>query len=280
MTASLTTSLLAPFMVNAFIAGTAIALLTGAVGSMLVLRVELFTADALSHVAFTGAMAALLLGLATGLGLLIACISGAVVLALLGRTIGKSDAAIGTFFAWVLGLGTLLLSLASTSSAGATGTSSITVLFGSLFSLSEASTWLTVLGATLGLIVLGVMLRPLIFSSIDASVAQARGVPFLGLSIAFSVIVGCATALSIQAVGALLFVGLVAAPAGASMRMTSNPFSATALSMGLSVAAVWIGLFIALAVPSVPPSSAIILVAATFFALAKLSERVVPRHGS
>ena len=280
MTAFLTTSLFAPFMINAFIAGTAIALITGAVGSLLVLRVELFTADALSHVAFTGAMAALLVGLATGLGLLIACIGGAVVLALLGRSIGKSDAAIGTFFAWILGLGTLLLSLASTSSVGATGTSSLTVLFGSLFSLSTTSTWLTVLGAALGLLALGVILRPLIFSSIDGSVAQARGVPVLGLSIAFAVIVGGATALSIQAVGALLFVGLVAAPAGAAMRLTANPFSTTALSMGLSVAAVWTGLLTALMVPSVPPSSAIILVAAAFFAIAKLSEKVVARHAA
>ena len=270
MTAFLTTSLFAPFMINAFIAGTAIALITGAVGSLLVLRVELFTADALSHVAFTGAMAALLVGLATGLGLLIACIGGAVVLALLGRSIGKSDAAIGT----------LLLSLASTSSVGATGTSSLTVLFGSLFSLSTTSTWLTVLGAALGLLALGVILRPLIFSSIDGSVAQARGVPVLGLSIAFAVIVGGATALSIQAVGALLFVGLVAAPAGAAMRLTANPFSTTALSMGLSVAAVWTGLLTALMVPSVPPSSAIILVAAAFFAIAKLSEKVVARHAA
>ncbi len=278
MTASLSTTLLAPFMVNAFIAGTAIALLTGAVGSMLVLRVELFTADALSHVAFTGAMAALLLGLVTGVGLLIACISAAVVLALLGRRIGRSDAAIGTFFAWILGLGTLLLSLASTSSSGSTGTSSITVLFGSLFSLSSTGTWLAVIGSTLGLIALGIVLRPLIYSSIDASIAQARGVPVVGVSIAFAVIVGCATALSVQAVGALLFVGLVAAPAGAAMRATTNPFATTALSMGLSVAAVWTGLFLSGMIPSVPPSAAIILVAAAFFGTAKLSESLVARR--
>ena len=48
-----------PFMRNAFLAGTAIALAAGLVGYFLVLRSQVFTGDALSHVAFTGALAAL-----------------------------------------------------------------------------------------------------------------------------------------------------------------------------------------------------------------------------
>ena len=46
-----------PFMVSALLAGTGIALACGLVGYFLVLRAQVFTGDALSHVAFTGALA-------------------------------------------------------------------------------------------------------------------------------------------------------------------------------------------------------------------------------
>ena len=48
-----------PFMLHAFLAGTAIAAACGLAGYFLVLRAQVFTGDALSHVAFTGALAAL-----------------------------------------------------------------------------------------------------------------------------------------------------------------------------------------------------------------------------
>ena len=44
-------------MRNAFLAGTAIAAASGLVGYFVVLRSQVFSADALSHVAFTGALA-------------------------------------------------------------------------------------------------------------------------------------------------------------------------------------------------------------------------------
>ena len=58
-----------PFMQYAFFAGTAVALAAGLVGYFLVLRAQVFTADALSHVAFTGALAALAAGLDARIGL-------------------------------------------------------------------------------------------------------------------------------------------------------------------------------------------------------------------
>ncbi len=56
-------------MQHAFLAGTAVALAAGLVGYFLVLRAQVFTADALSHVAFTGALAALAAGVDARIGL-------------------------------------------------------------------------------------------------------------------------------------------------------------------------------------------------------------------
>ena len=72
-----------PFMVNALLAGTGIALACGLVGYFLVLRAQVFTGDALSHVAFTGALAALAFGIDLRVGLFASCVLMAVLFALL-----------------------------------------------------------------------------------------------------------------------------------------------------------------------------------------------------
>jgi len=68
-----------------------------------------------------------------------------------------------------------------------------------------------------------------------------------------------------QAVGALLLLGLVAAPAGASQRLTSRPFVAVWLSAGIAVASMWIGLTVAYLAPRVPPSFGILGVATAVY---------------
>jgi zinc/manganese transport system permease protein len=69
-------------------------------------------------------------------------------------------------------------------------------------------------------------------------------------------------------VGALLLLGLVAAPAATAQRLTSRPFLGLALSAGLAIACMWLGLVVAYVVPRVPPSFAILAVAAGGYALA------------
>jgi zinc/manganese transport system permease protein len=103
--------------------------------------------------------------------------------------------------------------------------------------------------------------RPLIFASLDESVASALGVPVRALGYAFFVLLGITAGVATQAVGALLLLGLLAAPAGASQRITSRPFVAVWLSAGIAVGSVWIGLTLAYLAPKVPPSFGIVAVA-------------------
>jgi zinc/manganese transport system permease protein len=64
------------FIVYALVAGTAVAALCGLVGYFLILRGQVFAGDALGHVAYTGAMAALVVGVDPRLGLFAATIAG------------------------------------------------------------------------------------------------------------------------------------------------------------------------------------------------------------
>src|SRR5436305_3433299 len=104
-----------PFLQHAFLAGTAVALAAGLVGYFLVLRAQVFTADALSHVAFTGALAAIAAGLDARIGLFAVTILVALGMGTLGQRV---------FF----------LTLYTTTRSGTgNGSASVTVLFGSIF---------------------------------------------------------------------------------------------------------------------------------------------------
>jgi zinc/manganese transport system permease protein len=251
-----------PFLRHAFLAGTAIALATGLVGYFVVLRQQVFTGDALSHVAFTGALGALAAGIDPRVGLYGACIIVALVMAALGSRGNADDTVIGIVFAWVLGLGALFLTIYTTSrSATSGGTTGVNVLFGSIFGLSRAQAQTSAAIAVVVAVAVIFLARPLVFASIDPAVAAARGVPVRLLDFAFLALVGITAAEATRAVGALLLLGLLAAPAGAAQRLTSRPVVAMWLSAAISVLSVWTGLAIAYAAPRIPPSFAILAVA-------------------
>jgi zinc/manganese transport system permease protein len=263
------------FMRNAFLAGTFVALACGLVGYFVVLRAQVFAGDALSHVAFTGALAAAAAGIDLRLGLFVITIGVALGMGAAGERARADDAVIGSFFAWILGLGALFLSIFTTSSSGSgDGTAGVRVLFGSIFGLSASEARLAALLGAMAAVGLLAMARPLLFSSVDVEVAEARGVRVRLLGLAFLGLLGLVAAEATQAVGALLLLGLISAPAGAAHRVTANPYAGIALSAALAIAATWGGLILSYLVPSLPPSSMIITLAlAIYVAAAGLGRR-------
>ncbi|MBV8982898.1 MAG: metal ABC transporter permease [Acidimicrobiia bacterium] len=262
-------------MTNAVLAGTAIAVAAGLVGYFMVLRSQVFTGDALSHVSVTGALAALAFGVDARLGLFAATIAVGIGIALLGLRGRADDIVIGSVFAWILGLGVLFLSLYTTSRSTSNGAAGVSVLFGSILSISSPRAYVAVAVALAVVLGIVVMARPLLFASVDEAVAAARGVRVGALGVAFLVLVGAVAAEATQAVGALLLLGLLAAPAGAAMRLSARPYRALWLSAALAVVATWIGLAVSHAAPRVPPSFAIVAAASAFYALSFLT---VPRR--
>ncbi|HXB17043.1 MAG TPA: metal ABC transporter permease [Solirubrobacteraceae bacterium] len=256
------------FFRNALLAGTFVALACGAVGYFVVLRAQVFAGDALSHVAFTGALAAAAAGLDTRIGLFGATIALALVLGVLGPRAGADDVTIGIVFAWILGLGVFFLAVFSAGSSGGNGLLGARALFGSIFGLGSSEARLAAIVGALILVAVVAIARPLLFATLDPLVAAARGVPVRALGIGFLVLVGATAAEATQAVGALLLLGLLAAPAGAAQRLTSRPYLALALSTAFAVAAMWIGLALSYAVAALPPSTAIIATATAIYLLA------------
>ena len=264
------------FMRSALLAGSFVALACGLVGYFVVLRAQVFAGDALSHVAFTGALAAVAAGVDVRVGLFAATILVAIAIGALGEHARADDSVIGSVFAWILGLGVLFLSIFASGASGSNGTAGVRVLFGSIFGLSAAEARLAALVALAAVAVLLAVARPLLLASIDPAVARALGVPTRILGIALLVILAIVAAEATQAVGALLLLGLIAAPAGAARLLTSRPWRALALSGGLAVAAMWAGLGLSYRVPSLPPSTAVIGVATAIY-VAALTWRLATR---
>jgi len=256
------------FMRNALIAGSFVGLACGLVGYFVVLRAQVFAGDALSHVAFTGALAAAVFGLNILAGLFAATILGGIVMGILGDKARADDVTIGSLFAWTLGLGVLFLTIFTTQDSAGNGTAGVRVLFGSIFGLSSADVRTAVGLAVLASAIVLAIARPLLFASLDAAVAAAQGVPVRALGLGFLALLGLVAAQATQAVGALLLLGLLAAPAGAAHRLTVNPYRGLGLSALFSVGSIWIGLTLSYVFPTLPPSSMIIAAAVGIYIVA------------
>jgi zinc/manganese transport system permease protein len=254
------------FIRHALIAGSAVAIASGAIGYFVVLRTQVFAGDALSHVAFTGALAAALANVDLRVGLFAATIAIGLLFAVLGDRVRADDVAIGVVFVWVLGLGALLLDLFNRGAGGVNGVIASRTLFGSIFALTRGQTDVAVvvaLGILGGIVTIA---RPLLFATIAPQVAATRGVPVGLLSAGFLALLGADAAEATQAVGALLLLGLLAAPAGAALRLTANPMWGLILSAAFALVSIWAGTTIAFLDSSLPPSSAIIGVAVAIYA--------------
>jgi zinc/manganese transport system permease protein len=233
-----------PFMVNALLAGTIVAVLAASVGWYVVLRREAFTAHTLSVMAFPGAAGASLAGLPATLGYYAACLLTAAVLAPAGsrrqRGYTAESAAVGTVQALGLAAGFLFLSLDQAVLGGPE-----TLLFGTFLGISRGQVGALLAVAVVAVAALAVIARPLLFATVDREVARASGVRVAAIDAVFLIIVALAIAATSQITGALLVFALLVAPPACAQLATTAPLPGLALSVAIGVALAWLGLGLA-----------------------------------
>lgn len=228
-----------PFMRNAFIAGSAVAVLAGVVGYYIVSRRSSFAAHALSHVGFAGAAGAVVVGLTPLEGLLGFTTVGAIVMGALGKRGELRDSQIGIVLSFMLGLGVLFISLYQGYASEA-----YSILFGQILGISNASVVFTVISALILLLVMRIALNVLLFASFDEEVANSQGVPTRLISYAFLVVVAVTVAVAVQIIGVLLIFSLLVTPAAAAIRISGRPRIAILASVAISTLITWVGLFV------------------------------------
>lgn len=251
------------FVQNAFLAGTIVALVSGLVGYFVILRGQAFTCESLSHVGFAGAAGAALVGASTLVGMFIFTILAAIGMAALVRRLQRRDVEIGMLLSFVLGLGVLFLSIYTHNANAAMG-----VLFGSILSVTRADVLISLGCGLVTLAILAYLFRPLLFASIDADAAEARGIPVGWLSFLFLLLLAVTISEAVQVVGVLLVFALLVVPAASAEHVTHNPLSGIALSVGLSLVSTWGGLILAF-VGHWPVSFYIVAITSVFYGLSR-----------
>jgi len=229
------------FVHTALIAGAIVAVVSGAIGTFVVARGLSFAVHAVSELGFTGAAAALVVGVDPVLGM----IGGSL---LVGGALGAAslrsserDSSIGAVLAFGLGLGVLFLSLYQGYATEATN-----LLFGSIVGVDDHQLHLLAAVAALVLAALVVIYRPLLFSTVDPDVAEARGVPLRAINIVVFLLLALTTAEAIQVVGVLLVLTLVITPAAAAQRLTARPAVAVLVSIAIALIATEGGILLSL----------------------------------
>src|SRR5579864_7551634 len=180
----ITTMLEYDFMRNAFAAAGVAAVVSGLVGYFLVLRGQTFAGHALGHIGFAGATGAVLIGVAPVWGLVIVTVAAGIAMGLMGDRISGRDVAIGVVLALALGFGLLFLHYYTSFASEAT-----TLLFGNVLAVDRLT--ITVLAAlgVVTLAALALIMRPLLFATLQPELAEAKGVPLRSVSMAFMSVV-------------------------------------------------------------------------------------------
>ena len=243
MPAFIATLLASPPIATALLIGSLVAVTSGAVGVFVVLRGQSFAGHALGDIGSTGAAAAYLAGQEPLFGFIGVGILAALAIEGLGERARERDVATGVVLSLMLGLSALLLYF-MTERTSATG-GPVAILFGSIFTVDPSVTWPVVLFSLFALLLLAVLYRPLVFSSLSPLAARARGVPLRTVGILFMLALAIAVEESALVAGALLSTALLIGPAAAAVRWTRQVGHAALLAAALGLGAVLLGIALA-----------------------------------
>jgi zinc/manganese transport system permease protein len=253
------------FMRRALVACLALGLGCGPVGVLLMLRRMSLMGDALSHAVLPGAAVGFLVAgfslSAMSLGGFAAGVTVALLAGLVTRFTGqREDASFAAFYLISLALGVLIVSLRGSS------VDLLHVLFGTILAVDDASLLLVASIASLSLLTLAVIYRPLIVECFDRGFlqsVQARGTLY---HLAFLILVVLNLVAGFQALGTLMAVGLMMLPAAAARFWAQEVWSMTAIASGIAVLSGYVGLLLSYHY-NLPSGPAIVLTAGMAYLL-------------
>lgn len=259
-----------PFAQNALMAATIIAICGGLIGPFVINRGMSFAIHGTSELAFTGAAAALLLGINPLLGALVGSIVVALGIGLLGARERQRDASIGILLAFGLAMGALLLSFYQGFASAATN-----ILFGNIFGISSDQLLTLLLLGVITSAALMVMYRPLLFASVDPDVAQVKGVPVQALGLLFLVLLAITVTSASQVVGTLLVLSLTITPAAAAQRLSAHPVTVTVLAIAFALVAANGGILLSLYSGTLKPSVLVATLSFVIYLAARLVSHIM-----
>src|SRR3989344_4079132 len=210
---------MADFLLYALLAGLALAVVAGPLGSFVVWRRMAYFGDTLSHAALLGVALGFLLDVSPTLAVTVGCVLLAVLLLTLQqRQPLASDTLLGILAPSTLSLGLVVLSFMHEVRIDL-----MAYLFGDLLAISPTDlAW--ILGGSAAVLVLLVTLwRPLLAITVHEELATVEGLPVPALRMTLMLLIAVVIAVAMKIVGVLLITSLLIIPAAAAQRHARSP---------------------------------------------------------
>lgn len=250
------------FMIKAFIAGVAIAIIAPLVGMFLVVRRYALMADTLAHVAFLGVVVGFLTGISpiiTAIGISVLAVFGIEELRKSKRLSG--DSLLALFLSGSLAIATVLISVSN-----GLNINLFSFLFGSITTVSLSDLFIIIPLCISVVFIILILYKELFFISLDEELAEANGIKTKILNIIIVVLAAFSVVVSIKIVGALLIGALMVIPVLTAIQFKRGFRFTTVLSVIFSFLSVLIGIFLSYYL-GMASGGAIVVVALIFFLL-------------
>jgi zinc transport system permease protein len=226
------------FLLNALLAGLALALTAGPLGSLVVWRRMAYFGETLSHSALLGVALGLMLDISPALAVTLACLLLAILLVSLQQRLSMAtDTLLGILAPASLALGMVVMSLMPDVRVDLMG-----YLFGDLLAVSDSDLAWMVAGCALVLLVLLAFWRQLLAITVHEELARVEGLPVAALKLGLMLLIAVVIAVAMKIVGVLLITSLLIIPAAAAQRHARTPEQMAAGASLLGLLAVCAGL--------------------------------------
>jgi zinc transport system permease protein len=250
------------FLVLALLAGLAVAVAAGPLGSMMVWQRMAYFGDTLAHSALLGIALGLWLSIASGLAVVLTCLTVAILLIVLeDQNKLAGDTVLGILSHTFLAMGLVAITLVP---GGRTDMEAL--LFGDILAVTPGEVLAMWAMSIAVLMVLKVRWQPLLAMIIQEDLANVEGVNIARHKLLLKLMLAMIVAISMKIVGVLLITALLIIPAATARRLSSTPeqmalrasaLAATSVCFGMALSWFW----------NIPAGPAMVLSAAGLFAL-------------
>lgn len=256
------------FLLHALLAGLALALVAGPLGSFVVWRRMAYFGDTLSHSALLGVALGLLLDISPTLAVTLGCVLLAVLLVTLQqRQPLASDTLLG-----ILAHSSLSLGLVTLSFMPEVRIDLMSYLFGDLLAVSRSDLYWILAGSAAVLVALALLWRPLLAITVHEELARVEGLPVAAIRLGLMLLIAVVIAVAMKIVGVLLITSLLIIPAAAAQRHARTPEQMAGGASLLGLLAVCGGLALSW-FKDTPAGPSIVVCAAALFLLSFLLPR-------
>lgn len=250
------------FLQKALVTSIVVGIISGVIGSFIILRGMALMGDAISHAILPGVAISYILGINYFYGAVVVGILTALGIGVISQNSRiKNDASIGIVFSAAFALGIILITLAQSA------TDLTQILFGNVLHVRSSDMWLTIGVGVVVLLTVIIFFKELLVSSFDETMAEVYGLKTRLIHYGIMVLLTLVTVASLQTVGVILVVSMLITPASTAYLLTNRLSTMIILASSFGALSAIIGIYFSY-IYNLPSGPVIALAATGIFLIA------------